>query len=160
MLQNRALSGYFERCLNINVKRAKLYWNWIMGEILGYLNKNAIEISELKVTPDNLDHLVEMLEKQVLSSNQAKTVFEKMTIDNKDASKIADELGLKQNSNEDEIRAIVNETIDAFPQSVIDYKAGKDRAVGFLVGQIMKKTKGKVNPAITSKIVVEILKTK
>lgn len=160
MLQNRALSGYFERCLNINVKRAKLYWNWIMGEILGYLNKNAIEISELKVTPDNLDHLVEMQEKQVLSSNQAKTVFEKMTIDNKDASKIADELGLKQNSNEDEIRAIVNETIDAFPQSVIDYKAGKDRAVGFLVGQIMKKTKGKVNPAITSKIVVEILKTK
>ncbi len=160
MLQNRALSGYFEHCLSINVKRAKLYWNWIMGEILGYLNKNAIDISKLKVTPDNLDHLIEMLEKQDLSSNQAKIVFEKMTIDNKDASKIVDELGLKQNSNEDEIRALVDEVIAEFPQSVIDYKAGKDRAVGFLVGQIMKKTKGKVNPAVTSKIIIENLKTK
>ena len=83
-----------------------------------------------------------------------------MTIDNKNAEVIVDELGLKQNSNEDEIKQIVIQTIDEFPQSVIDYKAGKDRAVGFLVGQIMKKTKGKVNPAITSKLVVEVLKSK
>ena len=101
-----------------------------------------------------------MLEKATLSFNQARTVFEKMTVNNESASKLADQLGLKQNSNEDEIKQIVVETIEEFPQSVIDYKNGKDRAVGFLVGQIMKKTKGKVNPAITSKLVIEVLKTK
>ena len=83
-----------------------------------------------------------------------------MTIDNNDAEKIADELGLKQNSDVDAIKQVVEETINEFPQSVIDFKNGKDRAVGFLVGQVMKKTRGKVNPQITSKLVLEILKSK
>ena len=160
MLQNRLMASYFDDCLKINPKRAKAYWNWLNGDILAYLNKKEMEITSLKVTPDNLDSLIDMLEKSTLSFNQARNVFEKMTIDNKSASLIADELGLKQNSNEDEIRQIVIQTIEEFPQSVVDYKAGKDRAVGFLVGQIMKKTKGKVNPQITSKLVVEILKSK
>ena len=154
------MASYFDACLKVNPNRAKAYWNWLNGDILAYLNKNEMEITSLKVTPDNLDSLIDMLEKSTLSFNQARNVFEKMTLDNKSASLIADELGLKQNSNEDEIRQIVVQTIEEFPQSVIDYKAGKDRAVGFLVGQIMKKTKGKVNPQITSKLVVEILKTK
>ena len=160
MLQNILMASYFDDCLKINPKRAKAYWNWLNGDILAYLNKKEMEITFLKVTPDNLDSLIDMLEKSTLSFNQARNVFEKMTIDNKSASLIADELGLKQNSNEDEIRQIVIQTIEEFPQSVVDYKAGKDRAVGFLVGQIMKKTKGKVNPQITSKLVVEILKSK
>lgn len=160
MIQNRLMAAYFDRCIKVNPKRAKAFWNWLNGDILAYLNKHEIEITSLVVTPENLNSLIDMLEKGTLSFNQARTVFEKMAIDNKDASSIADELGLKQNSNEDEIRKIVEETINEFPQSVVDYKAGKDRAVGFLVGQIMKKTKGKVNPAITSKLVVEILKSK
>ena len=160
MLQNRLMAAYFDECIKVNKNRAKAYWNWLNGDILAYLNKNELEITELKVTPDNLDVLIGMLEKSSISFNQARTVFEKMTIDNKNAEAIVDELGLKQNSNEDEIKQIVIQTIDEFPQSVVDYKAGKDRAVGFLVGQIMKKTKGKVNPAITSKLVVEVLKSK
>lgn len=160
MLQNRQMAAYFDNCIKVNKSRAKAYWNWLNGDILAYLNKNEISINDLKVTPDNLDELIGMLEKSTLSFNQARTVFEKMTINNESASKLADELGLKQNSNEDEIKKIVVETIEEFPQSVIDYKNGKDRAVGFLVGQIMKKTKGKVNPAITSKLVVEVLKSK
>ena len=160
MLQNRAMATYFDSCLKVDATRAKLFWNWLMGDILAYLNKNELEITALKVTPDNLNKLIDMLEKKTLSFNQARSVFEKMTENNEDASVLADKLGLKQNSNEDEIRGIVVETIDAFPQSVIDYKNGKDRAVGFLVGQIMKKTKGKVNPAITSKLVVEELKSR
>ena len=160
MLQNRAMSNYFDSCLKVDASRAKLFWNWLMGDILAFLNKNELEITALKVTPENLNTLIDMLEKKTLSFNQARTVFEKMTENNEDANVLADKLGLKQNSNEDEIRNIVVETIDAFPQSVIDYKNGKDRAVGFLVGQIMKKTKGKVNPAITSKLVVEELKSR
>jgi aspartyl-tRNA(Asn)/glutamyl-tRNA(Gln) amidotransferase subunit B len=160
MLQNRLMACYFDECIKVNKNRAKAYWNWLNGDILAYLNKNELEITELKVTPDNLDLLIGMLEKSSISFNQARTVFEKMAIDNKNAELIVEELGLKQNSNEEEIKQIVIQTIEEFPQSVVDYKAGKDRAVGFLVGQIMKKTKGKVNPAITSKLVVEVLKSK
>jgi aspartyl-tRNA(Asn)/glutamyl-tRNA(Gln) amidotransferase subunit B len=154
------MASYFDKCILVNKSRAKAYWNWLNGDILAFLNKNELSIEELKVTPENLDELIGMLEKATLSFNQARTVFEKMTVNNESASKLADQLGLKQNSNEDEIKQIVVETIEEFPQSVIDYKNGKDRAVGFLVGQIMKKTKGKVNPAITSKLVIEVLKTK
>lgn len=160
MLQNKDMANYFDDCLKVNKNHAKQYWNWLNGDILAYLNKNELDIKQLVVSPSNLENLINLLEKSVISFNQARTVFEKMAIDNKDASLIADELGLKQNSNEEEIKEIVIATIEEFPQSVIDFKAGKDRAVGFLVGQIMKKTKGKVNPQITSKLVLEVLKSK
>ena len=160
MLQDKASSEYFDKCVKEEPKKAKACWNWLNGDILAYLNKNALSINELKVTPHNLLSLLDMIEKGTLSFNQARSVFEKMTIDNKDAEKIADELGLKQNSDVDAIRQVVDETINEFPQSVIDFKNGKDRAVGFLVGQVMKKTRGKVNPQITSKLVLEILKSK
>ena len=157
---NKYNSEYFDKCVSIEPKKAKASWNWLNGDILAYLNKNALSINELKVTPNNLLSLLDMIEKGSLSFNQARTVFEKMTIDNKDAEKIADELGLKQNSDVDAIKALVEETINEFPQSVIDFKNGKDRAVGFLVGQVMKKSRGKANPQIASKLVLEILKTK
>ena len=160
MLQDKASSEYFDKCVKEEPKKAKACWNWLNGDILAYLNKNALSINELIVTPHNLLSLLDMIEKGTLSFNQARSVFEKMTIDNKDAEKIADELGLKQNSDVDAIRQVVEETINEFPQSVIDFKNGKDRAVGFLVGQVMKKTRGKVNPQITSKLVLEILKSK
>jgi aspartyl-tRNA(Asn)/glutamyl-tRNA(Gln) amidotransferase subunit B len=160
MLQDKDSSEYFDQCILLDKSKIKSCWNWLNGDILAYLNKNALTIKELKVTPDNLLKLISMIDKGVLSFNQARNVFEKMCLDNRDAETIADELGLKQNSNIDEIRKIVEATIDEFPQSVIDYKNGKDRAVGFLIGQVMKKTKGKVNPQITSQLVNEILKTK
>ncbi len=158
MLQDRDMDKYFDRCIEVEPKKAKLFWNWINGDILAYLNKNNVSINDFKVTPDNLLSLIEMLEKGDLSFNQGRNVFEKMVIDNKSATKIADELGLKQNSNVDEIQAIVDSIIDANPQAIVDYKNGKDRAVGFLVGQIMKQSKGKVNPQIANKLVVESLK--
>lgn len=158
MLQDINMDKYFDRCIAVNKDKAKLFWNWINGDILAYLNKNGTSINDFKVTPENLLSLIEMLEKGDLSFNQGKKVFEKMVEDNKDALKIVDELGLKQNSNVDEIQAIVDGVIDANPQAIVDYKNGKDRAVGFLVGQIMKQSKGKVNPQIANKLVVESLK--
>ena len=160
MLQDKANSEYFDKCVSIEPKKAKASWNWLNGDVLAYLNKNSITINELKVTPSNLLSLLDMIEKGSLSFNQARIVFEKMTIDNKDAEKIADELGLKQNSDVDAIKALVEEVVNEFPQSIIDFKNGKDRAVGFLVGQVMKKSKGKANPQIASKLVLEILKSK
>ncbi len=160
MLQDKDSSEYFDKCVKEDSTKAKAFWNWLNGDILAYLNKNSLTIKDLKVTPDNLLVLINMLDKGSLSFNQARNVFEKMAINNKNAEEIADELGLKQNSDEGAIKTIVEETINEFPQSVVDFKNGKDRALGFLVGQVMKKTKGKVNPQITSKLVLEILKSK
>ena len=157
MLQDLSMNRYFDECVKIDSSKAKLFWNWINGDILAYLNKNNLSINQFKVSPDNLLSLILMLEKGELSFNQGRKVFENMVIDNASAIKIADELGLKQNSNVDEIQSLVDSVIDSFPQSVVDYKNGKDRAVGFLVGQIMKASKGKVNPQIANKLVVESL---
>ena len=77
-----------------------------------------------------------------------------------DPVSVQEKLGLKQNSNEDEIKAMCEEVIDSNPQSIIDYKNGKDRAIGFLVGQVMKKSKGKANPQMVNKIILEIVKNK
>lgn len=160
MLQDKLSSEYFDSCVLLEPKKAKAIWNWLNGDVLAYLNKNGLSINQLVVTPNNLLSLLDMVEKGTLSFNQARTVFEKMTIDNKEAEKIADELGLKQDSDVDSIRQVVEETINEFPQSIIDFKNGKDRAVGFLIGQVMKKTRGKANPQIASKLVNEILRSK
>ena len=77
-----------------------------------------------------------------------------------DPVSVQEKLGLKQNSNEDEIKVMCEEVIDSNPQSIIDYKNGKDRAIGFLVGQVMKKSKGKANPQMVNKIILEIVKNK
>ena len=77
-----------------------------------------------------------------------------------DPVSVQEKLGLKQNSNEDEIKAMCEEVIGSNPQSIIDYKNGKDRAIGFLVGQVMKKSKGKANPQMVNKIILEIVKNK
>ena len=160
MLQNLEMADYLDECLKVNSKHAKLFWNWLTSDISGYLNKNFLPFSAFKVTPDNLEKLLVMVEKGTLSVKMARQVFEVMVKDNEDAEKIASDLGLKQDSNEDEIKKIVEETVDEFPQAVVDFKAGKDRAVGFIVGQIMKKTKGKVNPQIASKLALEALKSR
>lgn len=131
MLQNPEMTAYFDRCMAIQPKRAKAYWNWLISEIAGYLNKNGLDIRALKVSPEHLDSLIAMIEEGTLSFNQARKVFLEMVADDEDPSEIADRLGLKQNSDADEIRKLVEATIEEFPQSVIDYKNGKDRAVGF-----------------------------
>lgn len=160
MLQNLLMADYLDECIKVNPKHTKLFWNWITGEATAFLNKKFQSFDKFKVTPDNLEKLINMVENGTLSMKMARQVFEVMCEENKDAEQIASDLGLKQDSNEDEIKKIVEATVDEFPQAVVDFKAGKDRAVGFIVGQIMKKTKGKVNPQIASKLVLEALKSR
>lgn len=157
MLANKDLSEYFDECLKYSSK-IKAIWNFISTDISSYLNKNEMDIKDLKVSGKHIADLIDLIDSKTVSYNQGRTIFMEMVNNDQDPNAIADKLGLKQNSNEDEIKQVVIDTINEFPQSIEDFKNGKDRAVGFLVGQIMKKTKGKVNPAITNKLVVEELK--
>lgn len=153
------LANFFEESLNYT-KDAKAVSNWIMGDLLGYLNANNLELMDVKVTGQGLGEMIGLIEKGTISSKIAKTVFKEMLESGKDPQKIVEEQGLVQISDEGAIKAVVQQVVDNNPQSVADFKAGKDKAVGFLVGQVMKETKGKANPGLVNKLIVECLNSK
>ncbi|MFD1954322.1 Asp-tRNA(Asn)/Glu-tRNA(Gln) amidotransferase subunit GatB [Paenibacillus thailandensis] len=154
---SKKLADLFEESLNYT-KDAKAVSNWIMGDLLGYLNMNGLELSDVKITGQGLGEMIGLLEKGTISSKIAKTVFKAMLESGKLPQQIVEEQGLVQISDESAIQAIVERIVEANPQSVEDYRAGKEKAIGFLVGQIMKETKGKANPAIVNKLLIEKLK--
>lgn len=149
-------ANFFEKANEI-CNNPKAVANWIMGDFARMLNEKEIEINESKVTPENLAELISLIDKGTISSKIAKQVFEDMFESGENAKDIVDKKGLVQMSDEGAIKAIVEKVVEANPQSIIDYKAGKDRAIGFLVGQIMKETKGKANPQIVNKLLLEII---
>ncbi|WP_223070485.1 Asp-tRNA(Asn)/Glu-tRNA(Gln) amidotransferase subunit GatB [Paenibacillus caui] len=154
---SKALADLLESSLE-HTSNAKAVSNWIMGDLLGYLNSNNLELSQVKLTGEGLGEMIGLLDKGTISSKIAKTVFKEMLQSGKLPQQIVEEQGLVQISDEGAILAIVNEVIADNPASVEDYKAGKDKAIGFLVGQVMKRSKGKANPGIVNKLLVEALK--
>ncbi|MGG4554670.1 Asp-tRNA(Asn)/Glu-tRNA(Gln) amidotransferase subunit GatB [Paenibacillus humicus] len=154
---SKALADLFESSLEFT-KDAKSVSNWIMGDLLGYLNTNGQELSDVKLTGQGLGEMIGLIEKGTISSKIAKTVFKEMLQSGKLPQQIVEEQGLVQISDEGAILAIVNEVIADNPASVEDYKAGKEKAIGFLVGQVMKRSKGKANPGLVNKLLVDVLK--
>ncbi|MBU5348956.1 Asp-tRNA(Asn)/Glu-tRNA(Gln) amidotransferase subunit GatB [Paenibacillus lautus] len=153
---SKLLADFFEDSLNYT-KDAKSVSNWIMGDLLGYLNSNNLELSEVKITGQGLGEMIGLIEKGTISSKIAKTVFKEMLESGKLPAQIVEEKGLVQISDEGAIKSIVEQVVANNPQSVEDYKAGKQKAIGFLVGQVMKESKGKANPALANKLLVEVL---
>lgn len=153
---SKLLADFFEDSLNYT-KDAKSVSNWIMGDLLGYLNSNNLELSEVKITGQGLGEMIGLIEKGTISSKIAKTVFKEILESGKLPAQIVEEKGLVQISDEGAIKSIVEQVVANNPQSVEDYKAGKQKAIGFLVGQVMKESKGKANPALANKLLVEVL---
>ncbi|KOP66525.1 glutamyl-tRNA amidotransferase [Bacillus sp. FJAT-18019] len=153
---SKLLADFFEDSLNYT-NDAKSVSNWIMGDLLGYLNSNNLELSEVKITGQGLGEMIGLIEKGTISSKIAKTVFKEMLESGKLPAQIVEEKGLVQISDEGAIKSIVEQVVANNPQSVEDYKAGKQKAIGFLVGQVMKESKGKANPALANKLLVEVL---
>ncbi|MBE3554195.1 MAG: Asp-tRNA(Asn)/Glu-tRNA(Gln) amidotransferase subunit GatB [Thermicanus sp.] len=149
-------ADFFEKAVAAGVD-AKAVSNWMMGELMGYLNKNNMEIDQIPMTPEQLAEMIRLIEKGTISGKIAKTVFAEMLESGKDPDRIVKEKGLVQISDEGAIRQIVEKVVAANPQSVQDYKAGKERAIGYLVGQVMKETKGKANPQMVNQLLVETL---
>lgn len=157
LLSSKEISDYFDESIKSGAN-PKLLANWIIGDIQSYLNKNGISIKDFAIKPSRLGELVKMVEAKEISNTQAKEIFEKMVDNDKSPKEIAQELGAIQISDESELKSIVVSLLDQYPDLVTDYKNGKDRVLGFLVGQVMKLTKGKANPALTSKLLIEEIK--
>lgn len=157
LIADKDISYYFDEAVKSGAN-PKLLANWIIGDIQSVLNKEDISIKEFKVTPTLLDELVLLIEQGKVSNKQAREFFAKMVKNPVSPKKLLEESGTSLISDEETLKAIVKEVVDANEQSVIDYKNGKDRAMGFIVGQVMKKTQGKANPGLASKLVLEELK--
>nr|WP_092069372.1 Asp-tRNA(Asn)/Glu-tRNA(Gln) amidotransferase subunit GatB [Dendrosporobacter quercicolus]NSL47451.1 Asp-tRNA(Asn)/Glu-tRNA(Gln) amidotransferase subunit GatB [Dendrosporobacter quercicolus DSM 1736]SDL90015.1 aspartyl/glutamyl-tRNA(Asn/Gln) amidotransferase subunit B [Dendrosporobacter quercicolus] len=153
---SRLLADYYDQIVAAKAD-PKAAANWLMGEVAKFLNSACLSITECPVGPERLAGLIELIEKGTISSKIAKTVFEEMWSSDKAAAVIVKEKGLVQITDSGEIEAIVDTVIAANPQSVADFKAGKDRALGFLVGQIMKQTKGRANPDMVNKLLKQKL---
>ena len=150
-------SNMFEEATEV-CKNAKAVSNWIMSDIARILNEREEEPEDLKFSGKELGELVVLIDKGTISSAIAKKVLEEMFENPEMPSKIIEAKGWVQISDEGAIKEVVVKILEANPQSVADYKAGKDKALGFLVGQAMKETKGKANPQMLNKLFLEELK--
>ncbi|MED4935499.1 Asp-tRNA(Asn)/Glu-tRNA(Gln) amidotransferase subunit GatB [Heyndrickxia coagulans] len=150
----KEMSDFFEATIAAGAD-AKQASNWLMGEVSAYLNSAQKELHDIALTPESLAGMIKLIENGTLSSKLAKKVFRELVEKGGDPEKIVKEKGLVQISDEGELLKIVTEVLDKNEQSIIDYKNGKDRALGFLVGQVMKATKGQANPPIVNKLLIQ-----
>lgn len=157
LVATKAMSDFFNEAIK-ECKHYKLVCNWLLGEVLAYLNKMDVELGDTPLTPLYLAKMINFIQDETISSKQAKKVFELIMKEGKDPEVIIEEKHMKQISNVEELTKIINEVLDANQQSIVDFKNGKDRAMGFLVGQIMKKSGGQANPAKTNQILIKLLK--
>lgn len=157
LTSSKHTANFFEEATKI-CNNPKAVSNWLMVDFTKKLNDAEIEITDCKITPENLAHLIMLIDKGTISSKIAKKVFDEMFETGKDANKIVEDNGMVQMSDEGAIKEIVEKVVENNPKSIEDYKAGKDRALGFLVGQVMKETHGKANPGVVNKLLLEILK--
>ena len=153
---SKYLSDLFEEATKI-CNNPKAISNWIMTDITKVLNEKEIEPDEIPFTAEQLGNLVVLIDKGTISSSIAKKVLVELFENPKDPMKIVEEKGWIQISDEGAIKEVVSKILENNPQSVADYKAGKDKALGYLVGQAMKETKGKANPGMLNKMFLEEL---
>ncbi|TGB01065.1 Asp-tRNA(Asn)/Glu-tRNA(Gln) amidotransferase subunit GatB [Halobacillus salinus] len=153
LTNNKELSDFFEETIAAggDIKQAS---NWLMGEVSAYMNKNYKELHELELTPTSLAKMIKLIEDGTISSKIAKKVFSELVENGGDPEKIVKDKGLVQISDEGQLTEIITTILDNNQQSIEDYKNGKDKALGFLVGQVMKETKGQANPPMVNKIIL------
>ena len=156
LTESKRMADIFEETTALCGKPKKVS-NWLMGETLRLLKEENKEPEDIGFSPAYLAKLIEMTEAGTINQTVAKEVFEKIFRDNIDPEKYVEEHGLKSVNDEGELRTVVESVIAANPQSVADYKGGKEKALGFLVGQTMKLMKGKANPGAVNKLLKEIL---
>lgn len=150
---SKEMSDFFEATI-VNGAPAKLASNWLMGEVSAYLNSERMELLETKLTPENLSDMILLIEDGTISSKIAKKVFKELIENGGNAKEVVEAKGLVQLSDPAQLLPIINDILEQNAQSIEDFKNGKDRAIGFLVGQIMKATKGKANPGVVNQLLM------
>ena len=159
IVADKKLAEYFDAAAAC-VKDAKAVANWLLGDVSAYMNSHNCDITGFPVSPKHLGEMIALIDKGVLSSKLAKKVFAEMLKKDEAPADLVKKLGLEQVSDEGAIQAMVDEVIAANPKSVEDIKAGKNKAIGFLVGQIMKKSRGKANPGMVNKLIMKTINGK
>lgn len=152
----KEMSDFFEATVEAGAD-PKQASNWLMGEVSAYLNDNETTLDHIKLTPENLAEMIGLIQDGTISSKIGKKVFKHLADNGGSAKEYVEKAGLVQISNPDELIPMVNEIIDQNPQSLEDYKAGKQKAMGFLVGQMMKATKGQANPQMVNQLLKQEL---
>lgn len=153
----KALAGFYEKAVAKSMGEPKLVSNWLMTEVLRMLKVSEKEIEECPFPADHLGELVALIKKGEISSKIAKTVFEEMWASGQAPALIVKEKGLVQVSDPAPIENAMRKVMQASPKNVEEYKAGKEKLFGFFVGQVMKETQGKANPAMVNDIVKAFL---
>ena len=154
--ESKHMADVFEATTKICGKPKKVS-NWLMGETMRLLKEKDMEAEDINFSPVNLAKLVELTEAGTINSSVAKDVFEKIFTEDIDPEQYVEKNGLKNMNDEGELRATIQKILDDNPQSVADYRSGKEKALAFIVGQTMRATKGKANPGIVNKILKELL---
>ena len=156
LTESKHMADVFEAAAKICNKPKKVS-NWLMGETMRLLKEKDMDPEDISFSPVNLAKLIELVDAGTINSSVAKDVFEKIFDEDIDPEKYVEDKGLKSMNDEGELKATIQGILDANPQSVADYRSGKEKALAFLVGQTMRATKGKANPAIVNKILKELL---
>ena len=156
LTQEKQTADYFEAVVATGVD-AKTASNWMLGEFAKQLNEAGLSADQAPVKPEGLAELLQLIAKGTISGKIAKKVLPEMWTSGKSAADVVKEQGLVQITDTGALEDIVKSVIAANPQSVADYKAGKKKAIGFLVGQIMKQTKGRANPGVVNQLLTKNL---
>jgi aspartyl-tRNA(Asn)/glutamyl-tRNA(Gln) amidotransferase subunit B len=157
LTSSREMAEFFERTAEAAGGEGKLSANWVMGELSGVLNKEGKEISDSPVSPEMLGGMLQRISDGTISGKIAKQVFEAMWQGEGDADTVIENQGLKQITDSGAIEKIVREVLEANPKQIEQYKGGQQKVFGFFVGQVMKATQGKANPAEVNKILKQAL---
>ena len=155
IVKDKSLADFYEECIAEGTD-PKLASNWLTGNILGYLNKYDLTINAIYLTPKMLKDIIKMIEDGKISSKQSKDVFVKVIEEEKEPSTIVKESGMTQITDEKELMSIINEIMDENPEQIEAYKT-QPRLLDYFIGQMMKKTRGKANPSLASKLLKEEL---
>ncbi|MBQ3512641.1 MAG: Asp-tRNA(Asn)/Glu-tRNA(Gln) amidotransferase subunit GatB [Lachnospiraceae bacterium] len=153
---SKRMADLFEETIKLGAAPKKVS-NWLMVETMRLLKENEMEVEDIKFGADNLAKLIALTESKAINSTVAKEVFEKVFYENIDPEKYVEEHGLKTVNDEGALRKVIEDVVANNPQSVEDYRSGKEKAIGFLVGQTMKAMKGKADPSMINQILKEIL---
>jgi aspartyl-tRNA(Asn)/glutamyl-tRNA(Gln) amidotransferase subunit B len=155
---SRETADFFEQALALIPDQARTIANWILSDLSGALNKNDINIQHSPVSPEMLAGMIKRIADNTISGKIAKQVFEAMWLGEGSADEIIDTRGLKQITDSGAIESLIDEVIEANPDQVEQFRAGKEKVLGFFVGQIMKQSKGKANPAQVNQLLRDKLK--
>jgi aspartyl-tRNA(Asn)/glutamyl-tRNA(Gln) amidotransferase subunit B len=156
LVSSKKLADFYEDTVKL-YNNPKTVSNWVMGEVLRLLNLDNIGVEQSKLTSQSLAELLELIDKGVVSISIGKTVLEDIYKTGKAPGVIIDEKNLRQVGDRDELARIVAEVLQENPGPVADVLSGKGKAIGFLVGQIMRKTKGRANPGLANELLREKL---